>query len=301
MSRGRGLDNDFMEALLKEDGQLHSFLELVKSDHTLDLEIRENYINIYYRGGNLVQIGPEKIDDKYKLDFDENYFGKNGEKIEITIDNFPKMKQAMDNYLSKYLKLEREFQQLIVRENNYSSIANSTDYYIADIEYAENDSRSDMIAVKWKSDPVSKKKTVDLELALIEVKYGDESNTLRGNSGIIAHLKKAKEMNIKSLQDEMKMCFNQKRELGLILELKHDIERFKEQPKIDFIFILINHDPASSILKNEIDNIKPEDYPNLNIRFAVSNFMGYGLYEDNIYDLKVFKDKFKDKIYNVKP
>jgi len=289
----RGLDNDFMVALLKEYDQLHSFLELVKSDHTLDLEIRENYINIYYRGGSIVKIGPEKINGKYKLDFDENYFGKNGEEIEITIDNFPKMKKAIDRNLSEIFKLEREFQQLIVRENNYSSIANDTDYYIADIEYkkdAKDDSRIDMIAVKWKSDSINRQKTDNLELALIEVKYGD--GALTGSSGIIAHLEKAKEINIKSLQDEMKICFNQKKNLGLILDLKHDIEMFKEQQKIDFIFIFINHKPASSVLKREIEGIEPDKYPKLNIKFAVSNFMGYGLYENNIYTLKDFKEKY---------
>jgi len=282
----RGLDKNFMAALLEKDGQLHSFLELVKRDHTLDLEIRENYINIYYRGGSIVKIGPEKDKNgEYKFHFDPNYFGKNSEKIKVTIDKFPEMKKAMD--LSKKLKIEREFQQLIVRENNYSSIAKSTDYSIADIEYAENDGRSDMIAVKWESDTESRKNTVGLGLALIEVKYGD--NALKDDSGIIAHLKNANKIPIKSLKDKMKVCFNQKRELGLIPSIEKDIGSFDNKQKTDFIFILINHDPAKSNLKKEIEKINPNDYQNLNIKFAVSSFMGYGLYVENIYDLEKFK------------
>ena len=38
------------------DPGINRFLEVVKKDATLCLEIRENYINIYYRGGNLVRI-----------------------------------------------------------------------------------------------------------------------------------------------------------------------------------------------------------------------------------------------------
>jgi hypothetical protein len=292
----RGLNDTFMYAL--KEGKLKPFLDLVKRDNTLDLEIRENSINIYYRGGSIVKIEPEKDNNgEYKFTFDENYFDKNINKKpeKITENHFPQMKQAMDEYLTrKKRNIEKEFQQLIVRENNYSPIANFTDYYIADIEYAAADSRSDMIAIKWKSTGTDRKKTVSLELALIEVKYGD--GALKDDSGIIEHLKKANKINIKSLQDEMKKCFNQKNNLCLIPKLKHNIKSFKNQPKVEFIFIFINHDPAKSSLEKEINKINPNDYPYLDIKFAVSNFMGYGLYENNIYPLETFKEKFKERI-----
>ena len=43
----RLLDKDFFKDLL--DGDLENCLDYVRTDDTLDLEIRENYINIYYR------------------------------------------------------------------------------------------------------------------------------------------------------------------------------------------------------------------------------------------------------------
>jgi hypothetical protein len=287
----RKLDDRFMKDL--QEGELSKFLELVKSDNTLDLEIRENYINIYYRGGNIDKISRNES-GKYIHDFDENYF-KTEEKFEVTIDKFPIMKQAMNSYLKD--KAEREFQQLIVRENNYSKIAKSTDYYIADIEYMDsaNKARSDIVAVKWESDSPIRKKTAGLELALIEVKYGD--GALSDESGMLDHLEKANNINIYELQNEMRNCFNQKIELGLIPDLKK-IENFKEQSKIDFIFLLINHDPAKSDLKTELDKIdEAKNYKNLNIKFVVSNFMGYGLYKECIYTLEEFKKLFKKQIY----
>jgi len=286
-----------MEAL--KEGKLKSFLDFVQNDHTLDLEIRDNYINIYYRGGNLVKIEQDK-NGEYNTSFEENYFDenvkKNKEGKKITVNDFPEMKQAMDKYLITHSKLEREFQQLIVRENNYSSNAISTDYYIADIEYAVENSRSDMIAVKLESDKIiRRRKAENLDLAIIEVKYGDDA--LEKDSGIIGHLKKANDINIEILRKDMIECLKQKRELGLFGKnpsLKKDIESFKSE--IDFIFILINHDPEKSKLKEEIYKIEPKDYPKFKIKFAVSNFMGYGLYENNIYSLEEFIKKFEEQI-----
>ena len=57
MKNGHGLSQTFMHALMNDlDPGINRFLEVVKKDATLCLEIRENYINIYYRGGNLVRI-----------------------------------------------------------------------------------------------------------------------------------------------------------------------------------------------------------------------------------------------------
>ena len=67
----RGLSEDFMKDLLK--GELKGFLSAVKNDDTLCLEIRDNYINIYYRGGNLCRIKPSRTDAKYAMTFDERY------------------------------------------------------------------------------------------------------------------------------------------------------------------------------------------------------------------------------------
>ena len=52
----RGLTPKFIADI--KEAKLKSFLTIVKEDDTLSLEIRENYINIYYRGGNVFKIEP---------------------------------------------------------------------------------------------------------------------------------------------------------------------------------------------------------------------------------------------------
>jgi hypothetical protein len=71
----RGLSIKFMKDLLEPEGKLHPLLERVKIDHSLMLAIRDGYLNIYYRGGNIVRI--MDYDDLYQTYFDVNYgFGK---------------------------------------------------------------------------------------------------------------------------------------------------------------------------------------------------------------------------------
>lgn len=69
-SIGRGLSQQFLTDL-KECGSLNDVLKVVLYDDTLCLEIRDNYANIYYRGGNLLRI--EESPTGYKAAFDIKY------------------------------------------------------------------------------------------------------------------------------------------------------------------------------------------------------------------------------------
>ena len=62
----------FMDDLVNSDGMLHPILTRVKKDHTLMLAIRENFINIYYRGGNILNI-KEHHKGFYQASFDDQY------------------------------------------------------------------------------------------------------------------------------------------------------------------------------------------------------------------------------------
>jgi len=112
-----------MDDLIKPTGKLHPILERVWKDGTLNLEIRNEYINIYYRGGNLLRI--EKKGTGYVFSFDENYGADKPDSptVQNWLNDLPKLKQAMDFYFSKRAKDEREFQQLFLRENNGASVA----------------------------------------------------------------------------------------------------------------------------------------------------------------------------------
>ena len=45
-----------------KEGALHALLEFIKRDSSLDFQIRENYANVYYKGGNILKIKPKSFD-----------------------------------------------------------------------------------------------------------------------------------------------------------------------------------------------------------------------------------------------
>lgn len=103
----RKLSPSFMKDLLS--GLLNPILDRVKHDQTLMLAIRDGYINIYYRGGNILKIEISvKMPGCYNTRFDKNY-AKYGHAIPplpslITnpadakkwVDAIPRLKEAMD-------------------------------------------------------------------------------------------------------------------------------------------------------------------------------------------------------------
>jgi hypothetical protein len=247
----------------------------------------------------------EKQTNCYKATFDSNYFtDKNlllpesifSDKgaVDEWVNLFPALKHEMDKWFVKHRKSEREFQQLVARENNYSPVSNATDYFIVDIEYndAAINANFDMIAIKWLSNGPSRKRTDSCSLSFIEMKYAD--NALKGSAGLIKHLDDIKKINPTEMglikQDAINV-FKQLRELGLIQlnENENIIEKLSNDLP-EFIFLLANHDHESTILKGELLLINSLP-TNVELKFATANFMGYGLWEKNIIDLNEFKNK----------
>jgi len=299
----------FMNELLNPEGMLNPILERVKKDHTLMLAIRDGYINIYYRGGNILKV-QEHSQGFYQASFDDNYnkFGKDIPLSPATIKDkydaekwvasFPARKDIMDRYFSAYGKAEREFQQLVARENNYSSISNESEYFISDIEVTDPDpgARFDMMAIRW---PTSKRKSgKHCRAALIEMKYGD--GALGGNAGMLKHLNDMDAMvsnneRYANLLKTMEKQFNQLDQLGLLNFNKGTSEAKVElnpKDKPEVIFILANHNPRSSNLKKILDNPEIDAYSQsqrFDLKFYVASFSGYGLHAICMRDLAEFR------------
>jgi hypothetical protein len=305
----RGLNHRFINDL--KAGILKPLLEAVHADGNLILEIRNNYVNIYYRGGNVLKI--DQSDTGYAVSFDEKYGGdKDKETLasfladsQINKDNdsekwaerLPVIKTSMDRHLvEKKSTLEREFQQLVVRENNLLRTSNDTDYYIVDFEYQSNDTRFDLVALRWDSTASEKKNPKNCRIAIIEVKFGDAA--LDEESGILDHIEKTEqflsnEQTVKDFKNEMLTVFKQKRELGLIWCSSNGNEHpvSSVDDKIEFIFLLAGHKPANGKLSKILGEVKPMQ--NTELKFATASFMGYSLYSDKMLGLDDFRKLLK--------
>jgi len=325
-SRRRGLSQPFLDDL--KTGTLAPLRDRVLDDRSLCLEIRQEYINIYYRGGNLLRIRSSRAGG-YEAFFDPKYarLRRNpGLKLSLPraqlqqrsdalpwLDQLPNMKLAMDLWLGEHPKEEREVQQLIVRDNNFGGVVRPakspgglamprrgmgrhTDYYICDIEYANANGRFDMVAVHWPSTTADRKRARNRRLVLVEVKHGD--GALGGKAGLHSHIADVNAFlgtpgNVDRLKGEMLDVFNQKRSLGLI-DCGKDLASFSEDPPY-LLIILANHDPDKTELRGLLASPPRSDHAEL--CFATSCFMGYGLFDNAIHDLATFRSRFAGYIH----
>ena len=102
----RKLSKKFISDLKSGLSPIGTLLSFVKADDTLDMEIRENSLNIYYRGGSILKINEKK--GEYELIFDFDYLSKEDKESRSILNGyfnerkwfsfFPLAKQAMDFY-----------------------------------------------------------------------------------------------------------------------------------------------------------------------------------------------------------
>ena len=278
----RHLDCGFLEDL--KGGCLSGLREMVVSDPSLCLELRGSAVHVYYRGGRLMEVKRKR--NSYSFNLNDSYF-KDGKRLEFDRDDIaawldvtPKLKNAIDLHLGQRAKDEREFQQTLLRENNFGRIARDTDYYICDIEYTPKGGRTrygqfDLIGVRWH----------DRRLCFVEMKYGD--GALGGKSGVGSHVKNVNRLladaeKVRSFEDDMVEIFNQKRYLDLV-KCDKCLTSFSDDPPL-LLLVFANHQPRSSMLAKELLDLP--DNSSLDVRVATASFMGYGLYNQAILTLK---------------
>ena len=324
----RSLEPSFLSDL--HSGILAPLAEKVRSDSSLCLELRGSRINVYYRGANLMEV--KELANGYSAKFDKEYF-KNAkatplpERVPLEDDDiaqwlsaWPHLKQAIDRYLTVIKSNhEREFQQLIVRENNFGrvsrpangdiqyakrSIARSTDYFVCDIEYEyaipAGNRRFDLVAAHWPSNRHVRKDAHDRRLVLVEMKYGDAA--LAGDAGLHEHIKDANAFlsepgRVNDLETDMVRVFNQKRRLGLV-DCGKDLAGFSdEQPML--LLVLANHDPGSTKLRDVLTDLPAS--PNADLRLATASFFGYGLYDQGVHTIDAALRRLGDYVYEDLP
>lgn len=292
----RALGSEMFHDLKDSNGCLHGLLNFVLQDTTLEFEMRgTRSASIYYRGGRLLCI--EWDGTQYVLRFDTNYcsHGQNLSEqpsIAEAIEKAPYYKQAMDRWFAQHPKYEREFQQLVERDNNrHGEISHTTDYYIVDTEFVYEDARFDMVAVHWPSIGAVRKNLHAPKLAFIEMKYGD--GALSGTAGLMDHLKDFEHFlqtaNLPAICADYAEVFRQKCELGLIPDMKnlpHDITIQSED--ISLIFLLANHDPEKNGLHTIVTGLQVANHP-FPVKFAAASMMGYGLYDETMYSIQEFQ------------
>lgn len=293
-----GLNEKFMTDL--KDGRLKSLLDFLHKDDTLSLEIRQNFIELYYRGQKLCKVISE--DDDYKIiDLSENHDNVKKYCDEWTKD-IPLMKQNIDFYLHDNPNLEMEYGQYLMRENNRDSQAFDTDYYMAVMDYNNHEeNKINLIGIKWLATESSRTKGDRIAIAFIEMKYGDkkpiEDSIFQKHTEELSSFIQNKK-NLFSLYKDIETIFNQKVELGLINGVDKKIV-INRNIKPEFILVVSSHRGENHELISEIRKVTTSfDYSNLvqniNMKVAKTNYAGYGLYEEQILNIQEFVNEYQD-------
>jgi len=281
----RELSESFLEDLTT--GLLSPFYARVRRDSSLDLQIRDEYVNLYYRGCNLLRISKGRAG--YVAFFDPQYLSGAG----LTSSNLPDSSLSEPSRVQDWLEVlpelklsidlfgppeEREAQQQIVRANNYGREARWSDFFICDIEYANDHGRFDLVGVHWPSTSAVRKNEKDRRLVFIEAKHGNSA--ISGHAGILQHISDIESFaadgaQLAAFKSEMCGVFNQKRALNLI-DCGRDLTAFDDQKPI-VLLALVDHDPEKSALRSALRELPPLKHVELQV--ASSSFMGHALFD----------------------
>lgn len=293
----RGLSPEFFRDLT--EGPLRPLLDRVQADDTLLMGLREDYLNVYYRGGSLLKVSrspggyTSHFDPKYAkgspLDLPPSNVHPTGH-VDAWMARVPSLKDTMDRWLTRHPKTEREMQQLLARANNRGVTGQDSDVYVCDIEYASRLGRFDIVGVHWASTGPARKNTERARLVLGELKVGD--GAVGGKAGLHDHLRDleafaADAARRATLEREMVEVFSQLRALGQI-EARKDLTAFSDEPPL-VLLLLANHKTAKSAVRTALADL-PEA-PHLDVRIVASSLMGYALYERGFYTLAEAREK----------
>src|SRR6266545_291722 len=167
----RKLSNTFLKCL--KSGFLSEITECVKRDHDLNLEIRDTYINVYYKGNSLLKLAEVGSLLRYKAEIHKKFLEGVNISLDFTEDtvpqfvaNIPFIKENIIRHGQRSLELE--YEQMIIRANNFEP-RNNTEYFIVDRQYTVKEGRFDLTGFYWEMN--HRKKYQEVPVCLMEIKF----------------------------------------------------------------------------------------------------------------------------------
>jgi len=277
----RELSPTFLNCL--KSGFLSEITQGVREDHDLNLEIREGYINIYYKGNSLLKLTEASSLPRYRVAIHKKFIGGinvSSDLTEQTTPGFVKSIPFIKENIIKYGKrsLEIEYEQMIIRANNYEP-HNNTEYYIVDRQYAVSDGRFDLSGIYWKME--GRQWNREAQVCFMEIKYALNPDLQHIHEQLAKYYQYIKS-HAADIAQEMEVVFKQKLELGLYdlpvnrlnamktLKFSTTIEQFQ------FILVLVDYNQNSRLFA--LDNIKKLPFAHQIKIFRT----GFGMWHENV-------------------
>jgi hypothetical protein len=239
-----------MECLLQ--GFLAPLRQRILQDKDLDLEIRDKYLNIYYKGNSLLRLA-EVRSGFYHPSVDAKFLDGNV-LADFTDD------QAVANFLAMIppikeniirvcpSSIEAEYEQMIIRANN-REMRNAGEYFIVDRQYATGGrDRFDLIGCFWPHN--GRRRGQVVAPCILEVKFA-----LNSDIGVVheqlERYYSAVAPRAAEFAEECETVFRQKLALGLYEQPANRLEAMKtlvfarDIAQCQFVLVLVDYNPNS--------------------------------------------------------
>ncbi len=262
------LSGNFINSLAH--GSLKPLLERVKIDPDLDLQIRNGYINIYYKGNNLLKVKDNEylsveMHDKFKPEISVPINLKNIEGCKLFVDHdLPIIKEKIITNKAKSKSFEIEYEQLLIRANNYTKKVNS-EFFIVDRHFADKkDNIVDLLGI------FCQRNSRQGEIITVEPFFGEVKYSLNPDiKNIAKQINRYYSKITESLQsydkfiNRIEELLHLKSELGLLEANDRLIDKFlkatidNDREKLMIVIILIDYNPYSKLYNQEVkDQLK---------------------------------------------
>mgnify|MGYP001204012254 FL=1 len=288
-------------------GRQKDLLEYVKNNSKFDMQIRPNSVLVYYRGVPVLEVIESAL-HTYEFVFDhghlnpQDFYGKdysNPEKHKwLWNEFFPMIEATYDHYQELEILDEQDFQQNVVRVNNYSSNATQTDFFIIKSDYYPYDRADfDMVAVRLQPNrSIEESQKHQPLLYVIEVRFGEDDFDMR--RGVERHIHVSNYIQLVNYQQalsefmrSMIETFKCQCQLGLIPSMKGlegTISDSQFGDQLGLLFLLINQNSRSKLLiDSEVHLVKND------VRFIKMRNKNYELYSDQAFGFDQFTKLFK--------
>jgi hypothetical protein len=244
-------------ACLKSDF-LSEITEFVRCDHDLNFEIRDSYINIYYKGNSLLKLVESGSKTRYKAEIHKKFLDgviTSLEFSESTVPQFVKNIPLIKENIIKHGKrsLELEYEQMLIRANNYEH-RNNTEYFIVDRQYSIREGRFDLTGMYWKTE--GRRGNQEVPVCLMELKFALNTD-IRDVHNQLARYYEPIKNNAAVIAEELETVFRQKLELKLYdqpterLKAMETLTFSRNIDKFQFILVLVDYNQNSSLLDLE--------------------------------------------------
>ena len=283
----RRLSTSFLDSL--KSGFLSEITEKVRQDRDLNLEIRESYVNVYFKGNSLLKLTESGSTPRYTVNIHKKFLEGITIPLELSentihqfVTSIPFLKENIIKYGQRSIELE--YEQMIIRANNYEP-RNNPEYFIVDRQYTVKEGRFDLTGIHWGMQ--GRQKNRKASVCLMEIKFALNQDIQLIHEQLSKYYEPIRK-KAAVIAEEMEGVFRQKLALSLY---NHPINRLSAMKTLtfsrdikdfQFILILVDYNRNSRLLA--LDKIEKLPFAD-QIKIFYS---GFGMWNHNVEPIKTF-------------